>query len=554
MLSQLNIQNFGLIDSLTVDFEENLNVFTGATGAGKSILIDALRISLGDRLRSSQIRDRSSQCVIEAVFELTPRQIKLIPVLTDFVTDEETAVIITRTLTTEGRNKNKINGFSVTVSQLKDIGDNLVDLHGPHDHQMLFSESSHIRILDRLSDLGKDLDAYKKEFTYYSSLLAKLEELKGLSESSQREMEILRHQIRELEQVSLEEEDHQELVRERNRINNAEKLYEHTSQLLELLENDSAGISSLISRAFGPLQALNETDESTTRMSELLETAQTSTDELSSALNSYLEKVSFEPGLASEINERYDQYYEILRKYGPTLNDAAIFLAKAKEKYDLLIDLEHNDAEITNRIKASVTVLNKLAKKLNTKRGQTAELLGRTIEKELKELGISNVSFECRIERADLSRTGYDRVTFYISPNAGEDLKPLADIVSSGEAARVMLALKKALTKVDPIPVLIFDEIDAQIGGRLGKITGKKLKELSADRQVILITHLPQIASFADHHLKVIKTVKEGKTFTKVIVLDHDAKVAELAEMMSGEDKSDIAVEHARDMYSKAKK
>ncbi|MGB2600948.1 MAG: DNA repair protein RecN [Candidatus Omnitrophota bacterium] len=554
MLSQFTIQNFGLINRLEVEFCNRLNVFTGETGAGKSILIDALRYALGERLNTTFIRDTDKTCVVEAVFEISDEMLARCPFVSEYLSGDDPVLIINRSYSTDGRNKIKINGFTVTVAQLKELGDHLVDFHGPHDHQMLFSEDSHINILDRLAEVQKEKSDYLKEYEKYAALQKKLKNLQSLAESSEREMDTLSHQIKELEQVPLEVSEYEEISRESTRINNSEKLFECVKQLVDILENDQTGVSNAVSQAFGPMSTLNGIDESTSELANILSRIQEDSSELITALNGYLDNLSFDQNEASDINRRCDIYYEIIRKYGPTLEDAKKFYESSREKHDLLVDLEHNDTELRKNIASSENDLKKSAKRITEKRKKRGKALEQTIENELKELGIKHVKFECRIERSDITVTGCDKITFYISPNAGEDLKPLAEIVSSGEAARVMLALKKALTKVDPIPVLIFDEIDAQIGGRLGAITGKKLKELSQDRQVLLITHLPQIASFGDRHFKVLKMVENKRTITNVIPLEEDNRIKELANMMSGEMETLIAIEHAHDMLSRAKK
>lgn len=553
MLTQLTIHNFGLIDSLTVDFCGSLTVFTGETGAGKSILIDAMRYALGERMNSSQVRDTAKPCIVETVFELTDKALRESPVLSEYLGDDD-VLIIKRAYQPDGRSKNKINGFTVTSAQLKEAGNLLLDLHGPHDHQMLFSEEAHISILDRLADLNKEKADYLEKYNIYADLKKELDEITLLSSSSERELDMLTHQIKELEQVPLDEAKYEELLRESTRINNSEKLYECVKQLLFILDNEETGINNSIPEAFGHMRALNDTDPATSELADILDRIQDDSSTLISELTDYMEGLSFQPEEANEINRKYDTYYDIMRKYGPTLEDTKSFYISARKKYDLLSDIEHNTADISKRITSATKELDQLAQKITSKRKKTAKGLKDTIEKELKELGIVHVQFECRIETSEMTRSGKDRVVFYISPNAGEELKPLADIVSSGEAARIMLALKKALTKVDPIPTLVFDEIDAQIGGRLGTITGKKLKELSGDRQVILITHLPQIASFGDRHLKVSKSVTSGRTSVNVTLLEGAAREDELAKMMSGEKESPIAVKHAKDMLAHAQK
>jgi DNA repair protein RecN (Recombination protein N) len=548
MISTLTVQNFGLIDRLEISPGEGLNVFTGETGAGKSILIDALRFALGEKIKSSQVRDADRPCVVEAVFLLSHEPH---PVLKEHL-DEENALIIKRTYTPGGRTTNRVNGFTVTTAELRAIGDNLVDLHGPHDHQMLFSEDSHIKILDRLSGVEKEKRGYAEAFESFRMLSEQLDELNELAASRERELETLTMRIRELEQVSLENADYEKLLEQSSRAENLEKLTEQVSGLIELLDNEENGINTATGKAFSLMSALNRLDPGTGHLEEPLTSIQDSGNRLSSELNGYLENLSCDPLEMEKTTETVDIYNDLLRKYGPELDDVRSYYLSARERFDLLTDLEHNTESLKKDLSGARRKASKIAKELSTERKKAAVNLKDTIEKELKELGISKVCFECRVEKKDLSADGTDRVAFYISPNQGETLKPLADIASSGEAARVMLALKKALTRVDPIPVLIFDEIDAQIGGRLGTVTGKKLKELSKDRQVLLITHLPQIASFGDLHFKVRKQVKDSRTRTEVYAISEKDRIGELAEMMSGDDRNSIAVRHAEEMLSEA--
>ena len=554
MLSSLTIQNFGLIDRLSLEFDGGLNILTGETGAGKSIVIGALRIALGGRVSSSQLRDAKKPCVVEAAFDLKSRELRGLDVFEDFLSNEDPSLIIQRTYSPDGRNKVKINGLSVTIGQLKTIGDYLIDFHGPHDHQMLLSSDSHKGMLDRLVDFGSLLSDYGKVYTEYSQLQKKLEEIQGLAVSRDRELDLIAHQVKELEQVPLEDEAYEDLAQTQTKINNAEKLNDCAGQLIQLLEGGQNGVSESIRQSFGPMRTLNKIDERTASLMGSLEQFQEINEQLLAELHDYTRGLSFDPQEAQEVNNRIDMYDDIKKKYGPTLADAKTFYEEIRQKYDLLMNLEHNDSELRQGLESLKKNLISEARKITKVRQKAAVALKQTIEKELSELGIAKVKFEARVEQSEFGNDGQDTITFFISPNAGEDLKPLAQIVSSGEAARVMLALKKALIKVDPIPVLIFDEIDAQIGGRLGTITGKKLREISGSRQVILITHLPQIASFADIHFKVVKFVKDGRALTTVEVLDKEQRVNEIAKMMSGEKTSRVSVEHAHDMLAKAGK
>ncbi len=554
MLVRLFIKNFGLIDELEVEFSKGLNVLTGSTGAGKSIIIEGLRFVLGEKLNSSYIRDSQSPCLVEAVFDFGARTIRQHPLLREHLRGTDSSLIICRQTSMEGRAKIKVNGLSVTVGQLKELGAALIDLHGPHDHQMLFSETAHLTILDQLTEFGKAKDAYQQCYHSYISLLEKKRGMEQLAKSRDREVEFLEYQIKELSELPLDESSYEEVVRDTARVNNAEKLCVHAAALLQLLEdeNRSTGVNDLISQAFKPLRVLNQLDESTSRFDMNLSHLQECSCQIVADLKDYLSALSFEPSEAAEIQDKFDRYEDIKRKYGPDLAETRAYYEEIQDKYQQLVNLEHDSGRIFEQLKLKEEELRSLAGTCTLKRKQSAERLKKVIERELKDLGIPQVSFEARISQTDFHEDGRDKIIFYISPNIGEEMKPLAHIVSSGEAARVMLALKKALVDVDPVPVLIFDEIDAQIGGRLGAVIGQKLKFLSEHRQIILITHLPQIAAFADRHIKVIKQVKSGRTITHIEALGRASRIEELAHMMSGDKKGDIALRHAELLLSEA--
>lgn len=553
MLAELIIKNFGLIDKITVEPSDGLNVFTGMTGAGKSILIDALRCALGERFNSSFVRDAGVPSVIEAVFRPDQAFLESYPDMAEYMEGEE-ALIIRRTFMPDGKSKNTINGMNAPLMKLKEIGDRLVDFHGPHDHQLLFRESSHLDMLDRLSGIESEKKKYSTLYGEYKGIFDRLESTRSLASSRDRDIDLLSHQIKELEQVPLDDASYEKTSREDAMANNSEKLVECVRALVELLDDEPDGITSRVGRMFTRMDHLAGIDESMEPLKEVLSRVQEDTGAMSAELNSYLEKLDIDPEKAAETAQKMDSYIVLLKKYGPDLEDVRLFLDRARKKHETLIDLEHNTSELEKRAEVFREKVLESAKTLTLARKKAASALEKTIEKELEELGIKKVRFECRVSQSEPTPDGADKVVFYISPNVGEDLKPLADIASSGEAARVMLALKKALIKVDPVPVLIFDEIDAQIGGRLGSVTGKKLKELSSLRQVLLITHLPQIASFGDKHFKVIKSVRSGRTETALDAIEGTERVKELARMMSGEKETDIAVTHAQAMLLEAMK
>jgi len=552
MLTQLTIRNFGLIDEITIEFVQGFNILTGETGAGKSILIDALRSVLGERLDTSSIRDSKSPCIIEAVFDIADKKLREMEIIKEFLT-EDNQIIVQRTLTADGKNKIKINGLTVTVGQLKALGNHLIDFHGPHDHQMLLSEEQHMVMLDQLVNFKGTKEEYTKVFADYEKTRRDLDHLTEMAQTRQRDLDLLTHQVKELEALPLSEEKYNELLQEETKLNNAEKLHEHIQNLLRLLDEEEAGANALLRKSFSPLKSLTQIDEKSSTLLDQLSAIQEQLNDLVSQLNNYAGGLDFDGKTAQRIHDQSDAYADIKRKYGPSLEDAQNFYTEAKEKLDLIKNFEQNDQKLRETLKTQGKELSAIAQKMTKLRQKAGEDLKTTIESELKELGILQVKFEARLEKVAFNSDGHDKVIFYISPNAGEGLKPLAQIVSSGEAARVMLALKKALIKVDPIPVLIFDEIDAQIGGRLGTVTGKKLKELASSRQVILITHLPQIASFAQRHFKVSKSVKAGRATTAVTLLEGKNRVEEIAQMMSGANTTKISLSHAQDMLAQAK-
>jgi DNA repair protein RecN (Recombination protein N) len=380
----------------------------------------------------------------------------------------------------------------------------------------------------------------------------KIDALKALAQTRDRDLDLLAHQIKELEQVPLDEAVFADLERDQVKIANAKKLYENISQALGVLDNDEAGVAVALRQAFKPLQALASIDEKASDFIDKLSVVQDQTNELVAGLKDYAESLSFDPGYADKVNEQFDAYHDIRKKYGPSLDAAKEFYENVKIKFELLSDFEHNTQHLAHELKKKEEELLKLAKAITLRRKKSADMLQKTIEKELNELGFKSIAFEARFEKKPLSLTGVDDIAFYISTNAGESLKPLAQIVSSGEAARIMLAIKRALMKVDPVPVLIFDEIDAQIGGRLGTVIGTKLKEVAGHRQVILITHLPQIAAFAQTHFRINKVVDKGRTKTQIAVIDGKDKVNELAHMMAGDKMTDAAVKHAKEMLKEA--
>ena len=573
MLKELSIRNFALIDSMTMEFSPRLNVLTGETGAGKSILIDALRFVLGERLEVLAGQD-AKQTFVEAVFDIQDKKLRQHMAVASYLEEENDYLILRRELA-EGRSRALINGRNVNVSGLREIGALLIDIHGQYDHQLLFETPAQMELIDRLAKTEELLQSYGSVYSTYEGLIKRRDELKELEEGREREADLLKYQIEEIERAKVEEGEEDELKEEMVRLSNAEKLHEVVSSLLAALGDDNVSASSLMGRAQRDFAELARIDESTAGLRHEFESVQIGLEEIIRSVEDYREKLSFDPGRLKEIEERLDTIEMIKRKYGSSFDKVSQFLEESKKRYDELANASVYGKEAEQKIKEILPELKKKADEITEKRKKTGSGLKRTIETELADLGISHAEFSCRFEKVELGQPGQaanggsvkqalaiglgplgqDNLEFMISPNPGQPLLPLRKIVSAGEVSRFMLAMKKALMKVDPMPTLIFDEIDANIGGRLGSVTGRKLKDISEDRQVLLITHLPQIASFADRHFKVTKKVLPGppeRTVTQYQIVEGEARVRELAQMMSGKKETEASLKHAEEMLEKA--
>lgn len=552
MLERLHIHHFALIEDIEIAFSDRLNIMTGETGAGKSILIDAIRFVLGDRLDEGRKVGAGMGARVEAVFSL-----KTLPGIPEpiqpFLSEEDESLILTREIVGQGKSRCFVNARTVNVSTLKEIGARLIDIHGQYDHQLLLDASSHLDLLDRYARNEKTLESYRVIYEEYTLVLKRREEIKELELGRERDLDILKFQIDEIEKIKYRENEEESLLIEHRRLGNAEKLFELSSKLKALLADNEESVSELLVSGYPELRGLIKLDPSLEKCAEEYESAKTILDALGERLRDYQDGLSFEPERLSEIEKRLDQIELLKRKYGKTHSDIMAFYGSVKERYDKLLNSQVYEKEIDGKIKNLLPQLKKLSDELTENRRKAKDLLKKTIEKELLDLEIKHVVFDCRFDKIDFSETGADEAEFLISLNTGQPLLPLKNIVSAGEVSRLMLAMKKALIKVDPVPVLIFDEIDSNIGGRLGTVTGKKLKEIAANRQVLLITHLPQIASFADTHIQVSKKSHKEKTTVEYRILDQDARVKELAQMMSGKSETAISKKHAEEMLALAK-
>ena len=540
MLSELRIENFAIIDSLEVNFNSGLVILTGETGAGKSIILDAIVSLLGGQFDATSIRSGAGKARIEGIFSLQGCPPELSAILTrEDLMDTDEFITIEREIRVEGRSSARINGHSVNIGVLREVGDLLVDIHGQSEHLSLMNTRQHIGLLDRYAKDEEDLKAYQKIFHYLSGIRKELKELRSIESEAASRIELLSFQEQEITSARLEAGEDALLDQERSRLANAENLSLAAQQSITLLDEpspDMPSITDLLGQLNHNLQSLVRYDPSRQDYadtgSQLLELA----GELSREIRSYADQIEFNPNRLVEIEERIGLINNLKRKYGGSIESILAYLDTTREKLEKINFSGDRIAELEKEEKNLVEDLSKLAQALSVRRKAAAENLAAAVEAELDELKMAgarfHASFDGNPEQATLDINGMDRVEFLIAPNPGEGLKPLVKIASGGETSRLMLALKNVLAREDRIPSLVFDEIDQGIGGRVGSIVGKKLWQLSRHHQVFCVTHLPQLAAFGEQHFHVAKEVTDGRTMTRVSALDEDQRISELAQML----------------------
>lgn len=557
MLLQLSIRNYALIEEIVLDFTGGLNVLTGETGAGKSILIDALHLVLGERGGAEILRVKDKACVIEAAFS-TEAVSSYPEEISSLIEAGDETVMLRREISPDGRSRCFINRKAVNLSSLRDLGARLVDFHGQHDQQHIFRADTHRELLDRLAGLtskegpAPSVKEYRKLFSEYTGFVRQRDEILKAVEGRQRQMDLLKYQIDEIERINPAENEEENLESEKIRLSHAQKLTDLTGEILEALDSSDTSASAQIADSYRSFQSWAKIDPEAEALKSALEDVQMNLEELNRRVRDYQESLSFDEDRLGELETRLDGIEMLKRKYGGSVSQVREFLLRSKAEYDQLLNAEVYQKDAERGISKIKPALEKAAAEISALRKKAAKKLQGEAERELKDLGMPHARFECVLQETPPAEHGSEAAEFFFTPNPGQDLKPLIKVASGGEASRVLLALKRALAKVDDTPTLIFDEIDSNIGGRLGDTVGRKLREISSERQVLLITHLPQIASFAERHFKVIKSVSKGETRVRYDLLEGDAKVRELAEMMNGFKESDIARSHAKEMLKSA--
>jgi DNA repair protein RecN (Recombination protein N) len=545
MLTTLRIKNLAIVTDLTLELQPGCNVITGETGAGKSIIIGALNLVLGERADRSLVRSGEESCSVEAVFDVA----KLRAPLKNFLEEnglepcEENHLVLKRTFTTSGTNRQFINGSPTTLGILASLGEWLVDMHGPHDHQSLLNPAKQLLILDAFGKLERDREAFGELVRRRTALESEKSALIVDEKTYAQQLDLLRFQVQEISAARLQPDEESGVEEEFNRASNGAKLLQLGQAALDVLGESENSLLTQAGAIGRSLLELQRVDSGAANLAELHSQAVSALHDLQAELSRYAERISVDPARLAELEERLDLIHSLKRKYGATIPEIIAFGEEAKKK---LQSLESRDAELA-RINAELQKLDaeisKAGQSLSAKRKKIIPQLSKAVSKQLEDLGFKQSKFDVALSIAEMSSSGLDAIEFQFAPNPGEPAKPLRAIASSGEMARVMLALKTVLAAEDEIPVLVFDEVDANVGGETANAVGEKMKQIAARRQVLCITHLPQVAAPAGAHYVVTKQIKNGRTISEIHLLAKKDRVTELARMLGGQ--SDAARKHA---------
>jgi len=538
MLRYLNIRNLAVIESLEVTLQPGLNVMTGETGAGKSIVVGAVGLLLGDRASADEVRTGEEIAIVQAVFDVDGKE-----------------VIVRREVNAQGRSRSFVDGALVTAAALKELGATLVDLHGQHEHQALLDPDVHLDLLDRYAGLAAQREAVRQTFDAWAAARAQLEQLRRVERDKEARAEFLRFQLNEIERVKPVVGEDEELETAKRLLANAEKLKRLCDETYTRLYEDDSSVVTSLAVVWKRVVELAQLDPRFQPFIDSRDAIDAQLDELSAFVREYGTHIDASPDRLSEVEDRLAALERLKRKYGPTLDDVAARRSQCSDELAMLDSAADQVLKLERSLEGAASEYRVLADALSSVRRARAPVFASALEKELGELAMERARFEVRFEPAASTDDGWtargvDQAQFFVSPNPGEELRPLARIASGGELSRMMLALKTLASTDSPGKTLIFDEVDAGIGGRVADVVGQRLQALGQDFQVLCITHLPQIAAAGTSHYRVAKSVRQGRTVTSIERLTEEARVDEIARMMAGAVVTDGARSAARDMVA----
>ena len=550
MLINLTIANFAIIDRLEVQFDEGFNVLTGETGAGKSIILDAFGLLLGDRARPDLVRAGASEATVEALFDLTGRD-DILHAFTaaGFSVDDE--LVLRRIVQSGGRSRAYVNGNLVTLAQLQPLSELLVTVCGQHEHQSLLQRNVHLTVLDRFGNLDEPLRLYRESYGLMKKISQQLECLEGAERDRQQRLDFLRHQADEITSAQLLPGEEEELLAERLLLQNAERLAGVTRGGYETLYEGNGAVCEVLGGLVSELQSVGEIDPELADLAETVQRSLFELEDVSTGLRSYLGRIAFEPNRLEVIEERLATLTRLKRKYAPAVEEILALLENFAQE---IAELENTQETRDNLSEELVTLSlesRAMGETLSAARKKAAQALEVGLLEEMAALAMPGASFGVAfVELGSPGPDGHERVEFMVSSNPGEPLMPLAKVASGGELSRMMLALKRLAPEADRVPTVIFDEVDAGIGGAAATAVGRKLQVVSRTSQILCVTHLPQVAAFADHHHRVVKRELDGRTLTKMEHLGSDERAQEMARMLGGATVTEQTLLHAKELIA----
>lgn len=552
MLIELRIRNFAIIESLTLPLAPGFNVLSGETGAGKSIIVGALGLLLGERASADLIRTGEERATVEGVFDVADRP-ELRAVLDAHGLETDDSLIVLKREVAAGRARAWVNGSSVTAAALAQIGRLLVNLHGQHEAQSLLDPESQRAILDAFGDGAADVAAVRDAFQAVSDVRREIADLERRTRDAQRRADYLRHVSKEIEEARLAEGEDIRLEEEANRLENADELRALAGEALAHLAAEEQGILSLLGSLDRVLHQLQKLDPSLGGLQESYDTAFYALDAVARELERYQGDVDLDPQRLAQVRARRELLFDLIKKYGPTLADVMQRGREARRELDLVDSSDLDLRALRERLEEGERALVRAAAALTRKREAAGARLARAVDEVLPDLGMPDGHLEVALRpRGETGAEGAEDVEFLVSLNVGHDARALARVASGGELSRVMLALKTILARLDHVPTLVFDEVDAGIGGRVGLQVGDTMRRVAGNHQVFAITHLPQIAARAHHHIRVSKDATGGVTTADISVLDGEARVVEIARMLGGDPDSAVSRAHARELLETA--
>ena len=537
MITTLHIKNIGIIDEIDINLNEGFNVLTGETGAGKTLIIGSLQILSGGRFSKEMIRKGESNSFVEMSLFLPGKGY------------EDDTVIVSREINISGKNICRINGRLVSVTELKSFMSTIIDIHGQNDNQSILDVSTHIDLVDRYSEkeLRKDKEEYDLLYSEYLKIKEELKSNYGDDKEKERKLDLLYYQLNEIEEASLKESEEDELVEERKLIAASEKI------TCNLLDSENELNENIISSMEHAIRALEKIESYSDKYKDILSRLRSSyyeVEECARDVENERDKISFDEERLSEIENRLECIRTLKRKYGNTIKEILEYKSKVKKEIYEIENLEEYILKLKKTLKDLEEKMYVLAQKMHITRVRNSEKISKEINQDLKELEMKNAKFNIEVlfsENKEFNKKGLDKVEFLIATNIGEEAKPLVKIASGGEMSRIMLSIKNVLSEIDEIPVMIFDEIDTGISGVAANVTGEKIKKIAKNHQVICVTHLASIAAKGDYNYYIFKEVEEDKTRTKVVELDEDGVLREIARIASGKI-TDVSINHAREL------